>query len=151
MCHTVTNLTMSLLRDIPTFDGWDTTKLEDWLKGTEMATDILKQNQAHLANAKSNILIQTLICQALKAGKCWDDIRYMLHLKLSNANMNTYKSHFIENQQRDNDTQAAYVYHFKTEDKRCDFNSDTSCHLYLGLQDAHIIVENICEKDPQTL
>ena len=37
------NLITSLFQDIPTFDGWDTTKLEGWLSDTETAVDILKE------------------------------------------------------------------------------------------------------------
>ena len=46
------NHTMSLLKDISTFDGWDSTKLEGWLTNLETATDILKESQASLAEAK---------------------------------------------------------------------------------------------------
>ena len=53
------NLTMCLLQDIPTFDGWDTMKLEDWLSDIEMAADILKESHAHLAEAKSCGLTHT--------------------------------------------------------------------------------------------
>ena len=62
-------------------------------------------------------------------------------------------SHFIEIQQRDNETLAVYVHHFKTETKRCVFNSDTTViHIFLkGLWDAHNIMAKIYEKDPWTL
>ena len=55
--------------------------------------------------------------------------------------------------QRNNETLAAYVHHFKTEAKRCDFNSDTGAmHIFVkGLQDAHNIMAEIYDKDPQTL
>ena len=45
------NLTTSLFQDIYTFDGWDTTKLEDWLSDTETEVDILNENHACLAEA----------------------------------------------------------------------------------------------------
>ena len=56
-------------------------------------------------------------------------------------------------QQRDNDTLEAYVHHFKTEAKRCDFNSDsaTICIFVKGLWDAHDIMEKVYEKDPEIL
>ena len=37
------NLTMSLLQYIPTFDGQDSSNLEDWLSDLETATDILTE------------------------------------------------------------------------------------------------------------
>ena len=76
------NLTTSLLQDIPTFDGWDTTKLEDSLSDIESAADILKESHACLAKAKSYSLTHTLVCEELQAGKCWDNIQDILHLKL---------------------------------------------------------------------
>ena len=128
-----TNLTTSLLQDIPTFDGWDTTKLEGWLSDTEMAADILKESQAWLADAKSCYLTCTLICKALQAGKCWGiNFRYIIHLKLCNADIHTYTLHFMEIQQRENEMLAAYAHWFKTETKRYDFNSNTAAiHIFV--------------------
>ena len=129
------NLTTSLLHDIPTFDGWDTTKLEDWLSDTEMATNILKESCACPAKTKSCGLIWTLVHEALQAWKYWDSIRDILHLKLCNVNIHTYKSHFTETKQRDNETLTAYVDCFKTEAKRCYFNSNTAtiCVIVKGM------------------
>ena len=61
--------------------------------------------------------------------------------------------HFMEIQQRENETLAAYIHQFKTEVKRCDFNSDTTtiCIFVQGLWDAHNIAAKIYEKEPQTL
>ena len=91
---------MSLIQDIPTFDGQDTTKLEDWLSDIEMAADILKESQACLAKVKSCGLTHTLIYEMPQAEKCWDDIKDALHLKLCNTKIHTYTSHFLEIQQR---------------------------------------------------
>ena len=103
--------------------------------------------------AKSCSLTHTLICKALQAGRCWDDIRDILHLTFCNANIHTYTSCFMEIQQMDNETLAAYVYHFKTEAKRCDFNSDTSMiHIFVkDLWDAHNTLTKTHGKDPLTL
>ena len=59
----------------------------------------------------------------------------------------------MEIQQRDSEILAAYVHHFKTEGKTCDFNSDTAtiCIFVKVLWDAHNIMAKIYEKDPQTL
>ena len=127
VCHTVTiNVSTSLLQDIPTFDGQDTRKLEDWLSNVEMEADILKESHAHLAEAKLCSLTYSLVCEALEAGKCWDDIRDILHLKLCNVNIHTYTSYFMEIQKRDTEILAEYVHCFKTEAKKCYFNSDTA-------------------------
>ena len=59
----------------------------------------------------------------------------------------------MEIQQWDNKNLAAYLHHFKTEAKRCDFNTDTATvHIFVkGLWDAHNIAAKIYEMDPQTL
>ena len=57
----------SLLWDISTFEGWDSTKLEDWLTNLKMAPDILKESQACLAKATSCGFTHTLIHEALQA------------------------------------------------------------------------------------
>ena len=46
------NLTMTLLQNIPTFDGQDSSKLEDWFMDIETATDILTESHSHLTEAK---------------------------------------------------------------------------------------------------
>ena len=147
------NLTTALLQGIPTFHGWDTTKLGDWLSNIETAAIILKERCACLTEAKSFGLTHTLVCEALYSEKCRNDIRDILHLKHCNVNIHTYTSHFMETQQRDNETLAAYVHHFKMETKRSDFNSDTAnIHIFVkGLWDAHNITAKVYEKDPQIL
>ena len=128
------NLTTSLLQDISGFDGQDSTKLEDWLMDMETATDILTESHTHLAEAKSNGLTHTLICKTLQAGKCWDELKGILQLKLCNANIHTYTSCFMEIQQKDNGTLIAHVHHFKTAAKLCVFDSDTAA-IYILLKD----------------
>ena len=147
-----TNLTTSLVQDISTSNGWDSTKLEDWLTHLVSTTDILKESQACLAEAKSCSLVCTLISKVLQAEKCWDNIKEILHLKLCNANIYTYTSHFMEIQWRDSGTLAAYVHQFKTEDKRCSFNISTAtiCIFIKGLWHAPNTSENY-KKDPQAL
>ena len=60
---------------------------------------------------------------------------------------------FMEVQQRDNETLAAYVHCFKAEGNRCDFDSDTTAihNSVKGLWDMYNITTKIYEKDPQTL
>ena len=60
---------------------------------------------------------------------------------------------FMEIKQRDNETLAAYVHHFKMETKRCDFNSDiATIHIFVkDLWDTHNITGKVYENDSQTL
>ena len=57
----------------------------------------------------------------------------------------------MEIQQRDSETLAAFVHWFKTEAKRCDFNSDTvTIHIFVkGLWNVHNTAAKIYEKDPR--
>ena len=55
-------------------------------------------------------------------------------------------------QQRDNETLAACVHHFKMEAKRVTSTVTLPlCIFVKGLWDAHNIAAKVCEKDPQTL
>ena len=58
----------------------------------------------------------------------------------------------MEIQQKE-ETIAAYVHHFKTKAKGCDFIKYTATnHIFIkGLKDAHNITEKVYKKDPQTL
>ena len=59
----------------------------------------------------------------------------------------------MEIRQKENETLAAYIYHFKIEAKRCDFNNGTAAiHIFVkGLKDKHNIAGKICKKDLKTL
>ena len=79
----------------------------------ETTTDILTESHKCLAEAKSC----TLIHEATQTGKCWDEIKGILRLKLCNANIHTYTSRFIEVQQKESETLDAYIHYFKTAAK----------------------------------
>ena len=147
------NHTMSLLLDIPTFDGQDPSKLEDWLMYPETAADILTESHTHLIEAISHGLNHTFLCEALQAEKCWEELKGILQLKLCNANIHIYTSCFKELHQKDNETLGSYVHHFKTVGKACAFDNDTVaiCIFIKGLLDAHINAAKIYKKDTQTL
>ena len=134
-----TKLTMSLLQDISTFDGQDITKLEDWLSDIEMEAHILKESWSCLAEGKLCSFTCTLMCEAIQAGKYWDDIRDILHLKTLQCKHTYLHISFHEIKQRNSEMLAAYVHWFKTEAKRCDFNSDTTtiCIFVKGVWDTH--------------
>ena len=84
------NITTTMLQDIPAIDGQDSSKLKDWFMDLETATDILIESFTCLAKAKSHSLTHTLICEAIQTGKCWNEIKGILRLKLYNANIHTY-------------------------------------------------------------
>ena len=111
------NLTISLLQDIPIFDRQDSSKLQDWLTDLETTTHILIESHTCLGEAKSYGLNHTLICEALQVEKCWEKLKAILQLKLCNANIHTYTSCFMEIQQKNDETLAAYVYHSNTAAK----------------------------------
>ena len=66
-------------------------------------------------------------------------------VKLCNANIYAYTSCFMEIQQKDSETLAAYIHHFKTAAKLLTFDNDTAaiCILVKGLQDAPTITPKI--------
>ena len=47
------NLATTMLHDIPTFDGQDSSKLEDWFMDIETTANILTKSHTHLDEAKS--------------------------------------------------------------------------------------------------
>ena len=67
-----------------------------------------------------------LVMEAINSDKSWDEIKDLLWLKLSSANIHTYTSHFMEIQQWEKKTLAAYIHQFKREAKRCNFTNDAA-------------------------
>ena len=80
-----TSLESSLLQDIPTLNGQDSSQLEDWLTDMETASDLTGESRTKLAQAKPRGLVRTLISEALIAQKNWEEIKDSLHLKISNV------------------------------------------------------------------
>ena len=75
-----TSLESSLLQDIPTLNGQDSSQLEDWLTDIETALELTGESRTKLAQAKSKGLVWTLISEALTAQKNWEEIKDSLHL-----------------------------------------------------------------------
>ena len=75
------------------------TKLKEWLTDIETAADLTNESRAKLAKAKSRGLPCTLVTEAINSDKSWDEIKNLLQLKLCNADIHTYSSHFMEIQQ----------------------------------------------------
>ena len=72
------NLTNSLLQDIPVFNEHNSTKLEDWLMDIERAADLTSESRARLAKVKSRGLTHTLVPEAITLNKSWDEIKDLL-------------------------------------------------------------------------
>ena len=148
-----TSLESSLLQDIPILNGQGSSQLEDWLTDIETASELTNESRTKLAQVKSRGLVRTLISEALTAQKSWDEIKDLLRLKISNADIHTSISQFMDIQQTDKESLATYVHRFKQEASRCKFNNDaTTIRIFLkGLKNAHTIVTKVYEKGPQTL
>ena len=148
-----TSLESSLLQDIPILNGQDSSQLEDWLTDIETASELTSKSRTKLAQAKSRGLVRTLITEALIAQKSWEEIKDSLHLKISNVDIHTSISQFMDIQQTDKESLATYVHRFKREANRYKFNNDaTTIRIFLkGLKNAHTIASKVYEKGPQTL
>ena len=147
------NLTNSLLQDIAVSNEHASTKLEEWQTDIETAVDLTNESWAKLAKAKLRGLKGTLVTEAITSDKSWDEIKDLLLLKLCNADIHTYTSHFMEIQQQEKESLAAYVHWFKTEARRCNFTNDaTTIIIFIkGLKNAHSLATDMYEKGPQTL
>ena len=62
-------------------------------------------------------------------------------------------SHFMEIQQKENESLAAYIHHFKREASRCRFYNDAAMIRILikGLRNVHTLATRVFEKGPQSL
>ena len=96
-----TTVANTLIQDISTFNGSDSTQLEDWLVDIETAANLTDESRTKLAQAKTKGLTHTLIMEALTSGKCWEEIKDLFHLKICNSDINSSVSHFIDIQQKD--------------------------------------------------
>ena len=148
-----TSLESSLLQDIPILNGQDSSQLEDWLTDIETALELTNKSRTKLAQAKYRGLVRTLITEVLIAQKSWDENKDSLHLKISNMDIHTSISQFMDIQQTDRESLATYVHRFKWEANRCKFNNDTATiRIFLkGLKNTHTIATKVYEKGPQTL
>ena len=142
-----------MLQDIPTLNGQDSSQLEDWLTDIETASELTGESRTKIAQEKSKGLVRTLVSEALTTHKMWEEIKDSLCLKISNADIHTSISHFMDIQQTNKELLAAHVHRFKWEASRCKFNNDaTTIRNFLkGLRNAHTIATKVYEKGPQTL
>ena len=112
-----------------------------------------RKSRTKLAQAKSKGLTHSLITEALNLDKSWEEIKDFLHLKICNSDIHTSVSHFIEIQQKDKESLAAYIHRFKSEAKRCNFtnNAATISIFIKGLKNTHTLAAWGYKKGPQTL
>ena len=107
----------------------------------------------NLQKAKLRGLTCTLVTEAINSDKSWEEIKDLQQLRLCNANIHTYTSHFMDIQQCEKESLAAYVHRFKTKVKRCSFTNDAATiRIFVkGLKNAHSLATCIYVKGPQTL
>ena len=110
-----TSLENSLLQDIPILDGNDSSQLKEWLTDIETASELMGESRTKLAQEESWGLVRTLISEALTLHKTWEEIKDSLHLKICNSDIHTSISHFMDIQQKEKESLAAYIHHFKWE------------------------------------
>ena len=74
-------------------------------------------------------------------------------LKLCNSDTHTSVICFMEIQQKEEESLAAYIHHFKREAKRCNFtNSTATIRIFVKeLRNAHTLATKAYEKGPQIL
>ena len=110
-----TSLESSLSQDIPILNGNDSSQLEDWLIDIETASELMGESRTKLAETKSRGLVRTLILEALTLHKTWEEIKDSLHLKMCNSDIHTSISCFMDIEQKEQESLAVYVHHFKWE------------------------------------
>ena len=127
--------TNTLLQDITIFNGSNSFHLEDWLINVDTTADLTSESRTKLAQAKSKGLTHILISEAISSDKSWEKIKD-LHLKICNFDIHTSVSHFMEIQQKEKESLAAYIHRFKREAKTCNFTNNTAriCIFVKGLK-----------------
>ena len=115
-----TSFVNTLFQDITIFNGNDSSQLEDWFIDIKTASDLTSKSRTKLAQAKSRGLTCTLISEALSSNKTWDEIKDSLCLKICNLDIHMSISHFMEIQQKEKESLAAYIHRFKRKGKPTD-------------------------------
>ena len=106
---------------MPILNGNDSSQLEDWLTDIETDSEFMGESRTKSAQAKSKGLMRTLISEAIILNKTWEDIKDSLHLRICNSDIHTSIHHFMEIQQKERESLAAYIHHFKKEASRCNY------------------------------
>ena len=132
------------------FNGSDSSQLEDWLVDVETTANLTSESRTKLAQAKSKDLTHTLITEVHNSNKCWEEIKDVLHLKICKLDIHISVSHFMEIQQNDKESIAAYIHRFKREAKTCNFtnNAATIWIFVKGLKNTHTLAAHVYKKGP---
>ena len=104
-----------------------------------------------LPKAKSRGLTYALMMEAINSDKSWEEIKDLLWLKFYNANIHTDTSCFMDIQQGEKESLAAYLHRFKKEAMRFNFTNDAATiRIFVkGLKNAHSLAMCIYEKGPE--
>ena len=78
----------------------------------ETASELTGERRTKLVQAKSRGLVRTLISEALTLYKTWEDIKNSLCLKICNSDIHTSISCFMDIQQKEKESLAAYIHSF---------------------------------------
>ena len=84
----------------------------------ETTSELTGESRTKLAQAKSRGLVRSLISETLTLNKTWEDIMDSLHLKICNSDIHTSISRYLEIQQREKESLAAYIHHIKSKASR---------------------------------
>ena len=143
----------SLLQDITILNGNDASQLEYWLTDIETTSYLTGKSRTKLAQAKSKGLIRTLISEALISNKTWEEIKDSLHVKICSSDIHMSVSCFMDIQQKENKSMAAYIHCFKREASRCKSNNDAATiRIFMKeLKNVHTLATRVYEKGPQSL
>ena len=143
----------TLLQDITIFNGSDSSHLEDWLIDVETTANLTSERRTKLVQAKSKGLTHTLISEALDLDKIWEEIKGLFHLKICNSEIHTTVSYFMEIQQKERESLAAYIHRFKREVKTCNLtNNAVTIGIFVkGLKNTHTLAAHVYKKGSQTL
>ena len=147
------SLENSLLQYIPILNGNDSSQLEDLLTDIETASELMGESTTKLVQAKSRGLVRTLISKALTLHKTLEEIKDSLCLKICNSDIHTSISCFMDIQQKEKESLAAYIHHFKWEASRGKFDNDTTTiRIFIkGLKKCNTLTTKVYEKGPQSL
>ena len=102
-------------------------------EGESQDEDIMRQVLTKTANIKQ------FVEEKYNEPREWDEIKDSLHLKISNVDIHTSISWFMDIQQTDKESLATYAHRFKWEANRCKFDNDASTirSFLKGLKNAH--------------
>ena len=134
-------------------NGNDPSQLEDWLTDIETASELKGESRTKLAQVKSRGTSENINIRSLTLNKTWEDIKDSLHLKICNSYIHMSISHFMEIQQKEKESLAAYIHHFKSKASRCKCDNDAATiRIFIkGLKNAYTLATRVYEKGPQSL